>query len=753
MAVSDISITITQNSQSIANNTSNITVKGKCKTTGPSMDYNTRTGTVTIDGKDYSFTSKFPETSTITIFTKTVNVTHNPDGKKTVSASFKVTTGMTGTLPGGVISASTSKTLTTIPRNSKVSLSSTNFNIGTKITINTNRASSSFTHTAVITYNGKTIRTQTGIGASYSWDTSELYKYIPNGNSATGKVTLTTYSGSTKIGSSTEVTFTAKVVNSNPTFSNFEYYDNNSKTIALTGNNQVFIKKYSNAIIKIPVAYKMVTKNSATPSKYIAIAGSASNEKAYSDTANVEIPINSINSTTISVYAVDSRNNQTPVSKAISTIDFKECVLQSLNVERENGVGTYIEITLLGTYNNINFGAVLNTIETAILRCKAVGTTTWEEFDIKQLLTIENGKISCSNVRFTQKEFILGTEYDIEIKITDKLSSDSETASVNSGKVLMSAVKEYGVCFGGLYDKSVGGPLQGKTETNVINILEKLGVKTIRTANTNLNDYRETGLYYFETDYTPTNIPGGANGFLQVISNENWTKQIWYRTGTVGTNDHHTWVRTVYKNDSWGAWVLILTGKQTIDNLTSSDTISPLSANQGRILLNNKISWVGKVVITATNSNPSSILGGTWELIDKEFSNNRNTNGFALNTTNCKSCSFEWARAGHTITLMISYVPKVKVADSTLQMGTVSLSTLGISRFPHSIYAPGYTDGGNCIIMNYLGYNNGSFETLDVVSDPYVASGQTCKFFVTSNIPYQYMNDSACNKFYWKRTA
>lgn len=462
MAVSDISITITQNSQSIANNASNITVTGKCKTTGPSMDYNTRTGTVTIDGKDYSFTSKFPETSTITIFTKTVNVTHDTDGKKTVSASFKVTTGMTGTLPGGVISASTSKTLTTIPRNSKVSLSSTNFNIGTKITINTNRASSSFTHTAVITYNGKTIRTQTGIGASYSWDTSELYKYIPNGNSATGKVTLTTYSGSTKIGSSTEVTFTAKVVNSNPNFSNFEYYDNNSKTIALTGNNQVFIKKYSNAIIKIPVAYKMVTKNSATPSKYIAVAGSASNEKAYSDTADVEIPINNINSTTINVYAVDSRNNQTNVSKALSTIDFKECVLQSLNIDRENGVGTYIEITILGTYNNINFGAVSNTIETAILRCKAVGTTTWEEFDIKQLLTIENGKISCSNVRFTQKEFILGTEYDIEIKITDKLSSDSETASVNSGKVLMSAVKEYGVCFGGLYDKSVGGVLQSK---------------------------------------------------------------------------------------------------------------------------------------------------------------------------------------------------------------------------------------------------------------------------------------------------
>lgn len=114
------SISIKQNSQNIANNTSNITVTCKATMTGPSYDYYDRTGTLTIDGEDYTFTSTFPENSTKTIVSKTLDIKHNSDGTKKVSASFSIKTGMTGTLPNGVLSASTSKTLTNIPRTSTV---------------------------------------------------------------------------------------------------------------------------------------------------------------------------------------------------------------------------------------------------------------------------------------------------------------------------------------------------------------------------------------------------------------------------------------------------------------------------------------------------------------------------------------------------------------------------------------------------------------------------------------------------------
>ena len=56
MAVS-IVIDITQNSQDIANNTSNVTVKVNAKWTGGSYNLLEKSGSCTIDGKEYTFTS------------------------------------------------------------------------------------------------------------------------------------------------------------------------------------------------------------------------------------------------------------------------------------------------------------------------------------------------------------------------------------------------------------------------------------------------------------------------------------------------------------------------------------------------------------------------------------------------------------------------------------------------------------------------------------------------------------------------
>lgn len=472
MAVSG-SISIKQNSQNIANNTSSITVTGKATMSGPSYDLYTRTGTVTIDGRSYSFSATFPGNSTKTLFSKTVNVTHNSVGEKTVSASFRIKTGMTGTLPGGVISESTSKTLTKIPRTSKVSMSSRNFNIGSTITISTNRASSSFTHTLVIKFNGKTVRTQTKVGASYSWSTSELYQYVPNANSATGTVTCTTYSGSTNIGSSS-VSFTANVKNSNPTFSNFEVEDTNTTTIALTGSNTKYIKRYSNAKVTIPVENKMSAKNSATSKAYDIIIGKKSKDVSYSSSADVSATINNIDSNVVNVYAIDSRNNKTKATKSLNMINYSEVLLQNVRAYRENGVGTNIIVTANGRYDNVNFGAVTNSIKSIQLRKKKHDLTIWGDWQsIMYLFDIDttNGTFETNPTLLSQElsGFELGVEYDVQIKVEDELSSDTETLLINSGKVLMSAVKDTGVCFGGIYDTTKGGVFQLKSGDDYYN--------------------------------------------------------------------------------------------------------------------------------------------------------------------------------------------------------------------------------------------------------------------------------------------
>lgn len=564
MAVSG-SISIKQNSQNIANNTSSITVTGKATMSGPSYDYYTRTGTVTIDGKSYSFSATFPENSTKTLFSKTVNVTHNSVGEKTVSASFSIKTGMTSTLPNGVISESTSKTLTKIPRTSKVSMSSRNFNIGSTITISTNRASSSFTHTLVIKFNGKTVRTQTNVGASYSWSTSELYQYVPNANSATGTVTCTTYSGSTNIGSSS-VSFTANVKNSNPTFSNFEVEDTNATTLALTGDETKYIRKYSSIQITVPVAEKMTTKNSATSKAYNMIVGNQNYTASYSDTADVMHTFNNVDANVVNVYAVDSRNNQTEASKSLNIIDYTEVLLQNVKVYRENGVGTNIIITANGKYDNINFGTVTNSIQSIQFRKKKSSLSTWDDWQsIMYLFDIdtEKGTFKTNPTLFSEDldGFDLGTEYDVQIKVTDELSEDVEQVKVNSGKVLMSAVKDQGVCFGGIYDTNLGGALQ-VAKIDIEDAIRKFNCINVTTAGTDLNDYTETGRYFFSSaTYAPDNRPVGSNGWLEVFKGSgSCVKQLWFRAGTNNSNDYNTYVRTRNASSGWSNWTDILSG-------------------------------------------------------------------------------------------------------------------------------------------------------------------------------------------------
>lgn len=79
-------------------------------------------------------------------------------------------------------------------------------------------------------------------------------------------------------------------------------------------------------------------------------------------------------------------------------------------------------------------------------------------------------------------------------------------------------------------------------------------VVTGATANLNGPAYRTQGLYYLTTNtnisYAPTGV---VDGFLQVYSAGSCVKQIFMRFGTVGSNDHDTYIRT-YDTRNGGTW-------------------------------------------------------------------------------------------------------------------------------------------------------------------------------------------------------
>lgn len=314
-------------------------------------------------------------------------------------------------------------------------------------------------------------RSTSGGTYTFSFTTTEInnmYAQTPKAN----QVTLRYYLRTTCNGSNyyDYVDRTFSVVNSDPIFSNFTYQDINSKTLALTGDSSKIIKKYSNLKVTISAANKMVAKNSATPVNYNVIAGSSSVSVAYSSTADVTGTINNVNSNDVTVYAVDSRGNQTPKSKSFSVVDYTECSIKTLRIDRVDGVGENIQLTMTGTYSTTNFGTTTNNIKTAQLRMKAKTASSYGDWvSILNRLSISGGKITADNITISDVTFALGTEYDVQIRIADELAEDIETASISDGIVLWSAVKGKGVNFGGLYDPDEGGELQvnGKKVQNI----------------------------------------------------------------------------------------------------------------------------------------------------------------------------------------------------------------------------------------------------------------------------------------------
>ncbi len=230
----DLYVTCSTNSQSITNNSSSVTFTfGMYKASSNSQSYNldSQTFTYKINGVKYtksvSFDFRSKGTGTYNkLFSVTKTIAHNADGTKTVSVSASHPTGIslgTGSLSG-------SYKLATIPRASTPTLSASSSNLGSNVTIYTNRKSSSFTHKIVCTMGSysKTI-SNVGSSTSLSLDTS-LANYITSATSATMKITCTTYNGSTNIGSKS-VNLTVKVPNTDefkPTVLSNEITGNNT---------------------------------------------------------------------------------------------------------------------------------------------------------------------------------------------------------------------------------------------------------------------------------------------------------------------------------------------------------------------------------------------------------------------------------------------------------------------------------------------------------------------------------------------
>ena len=255
---------------------------------------------------------------------------------------------------------------------------------------------------------------------------------------------------------------TMTLINANPEFNNFTFKDINTKTIALTGNNQNIIKGYSNVQATIPVANKAIAKKETTMSKYRFTCGDKADDQSYSDTADVNLTINGVPNGTFIVYATDKRDNSTPVTKlANQVIDYSPLTKISIDAYRNGGVSEEVILQLEGTINVVNFGKKTNAIKTAKVKYRVAKTDKWSnEQDI--VLTVVDGKFSYNGAitgDLETKGFNISNSYEVEVVVTDELSSVTFTDTFSSGTPNIAYHKK-GISIMGKYDVEVGGLAQ-----------------------------------------------------------------------------------------------------------------------------------------------------------------------------------------------------------------------------------------------------------------------------------------------------
>jgi hypothetical protein len=170
-----------------------------------------------------------------------------------------------------------------------------------------------------------------------------------------------------------------------------------------------------------------------------------------------------------------------------------------------------------------------------------------------------------------------------------------------------------------------------------------------------------------------------------------------------------------------------------------------------------KFDLTNEIVITATNEPPK--IDGEWELYDKEFEPKfiwkDDKTYISWGKISWVGMSIDYS--GHNIHLNIRFINNAQITDSSNTLiGKLELKTLGIAPtnekyvLPHAYFTTGFTDDGNCMTMITLS-NDGSLTILDIIPDDYIISGREHYFSLTIPLSKNYMDDSKCNKFYWKR--
>lgn len=421
--------TVTLNSQSIANNTSSVTVKGIIETSGESWRGNERSGTYTIKQgssviKSGSFTHGAPKNSTTTLFSVTVTVAHKSNGMSdAITASYNYDSGW--------CKGSGSLSLATIPRQANIT-SAPNFNDEANPTIGySNPAGNAATslqacislagNKADIAYRdiGKT-------GNSYTFNLTTAERDVLRGACTTANSRKVYFFVKTVLAGNTyysKLERTLTIVNATPVITNASAKDVNSSITGLTGDDQKIIAGMSN--ISATMASSTL-KGATIKSSRISNGGKTVN--------GTSATFNKATSNVVKFEVTDSRGNKASKTITLGTVNYVKLTCNvdaSIALDGADSTKANIKFKIFGNYWSGKFSADVSnslTLKTNITDGSGKQTTI-----TLPAITMSDGRT------YSVESTIKGLEYT-ESFVINVVASDKLTKSVKASSKTLKAI-------------------------------------------------------------------------------------------------------------------------------------------------------------------------------------------------------------------------------------------------------------------------------------------------------------------------
>lgn len=348
-------------------------------------------------------------TTSTTLTTKTVTVTHNSDG--TAKCNIAGTFIMNGTYRDsyvGTMSVNSTITLPTIPRSSSFT-APTSINTGATLSGTVSPSSTAFNHKVIIKVGSSTKNTISLAAGTTAFSDVVEHSWFPSSTSGTITLVLETYNGTTKI-ATTSKSVTANVPTSIvPSVS--------ALTAALVdGKGGHYVQNKS----KVKLTATAAAGSGASIKSY-AFSGSNMSASGTANNATSSI-LQYSGARTYTVTVTDTRGRTATKTVSITVQPYAAPAISSMSVQRctSNGTidenGTYAYVTVNSTYSSIG-GANTRTV---VLTNSGNSTAT-------TILATTNTNGTWSGVYGSG--FATGTTYTITATIKDTAYSSTATKS------------------------------------------------------------------------------------------------------------------------------------------------------------------------------------------------------------------------------------------------------------------------------------------------------------------------------------